>query len=89
MSTDTAITTLTWILAGLAAATLVGIVLVRRWAGRVLVLAVGVLLLVIGIAARVDISSLATDSPEALCRSGATWFGLHLTGPEDLCTRYR
>ena len=89
MSTDTALTTLTWILAALAAATLVGIVLVRRWAARILVLAIGALLIVTGVAARVNIASLATDNPEALCRSGASWFGLHLTGPDEVCVKYR
>jgi hypothetical protein len=89
MNTDAAVTWLTWIVAALGAAALVGVVLVRRWAGRLAVLGVAALLVIGGLAVRSQLSSLPTDSPRALCTGGVSWFGITLSGPSDVCARYR
>jgi hypothetical protein len=89
MNTDSAVTWLTWLLAGLAAAALVLVVVIRRWAGRLVVVGVAALLLVVGFTARQQIGSIASDSPEPLCSGGVIWFGVHLTGPDALCSKYR
>lgn len=89
MNVDTATTSLTWLLAGLAAAALVVLVLVRRWAGRLVVVGVAALLLVVVFAVRQQIGAIAVDDPEPLCAGGVSWFGVQLTGPDTLCAEYR
>ncbi len=89
MSVDSAITWLTWILALVGAAALVGVVLTRRWAGRIAVLAAAALLAVAMIAVRVQLTHLPEDSPSALCTGGVSWFGIHLHGSDEFCAPYR
>jgi hypothetical protein len=65
------------------------LVLVRRWAGRLVVIGAAALLLVVVFAVRQQIGAIAQDSPEPLCTDGVSWFGVQLTGPDSLCARYR
>ena len=89
MTVDTAVSWLTWLLAGLGAVAVVLLVFVRRWAGRVLVVGIAALFLVVVFAVRQQISAIPTDNPEPLCNGGVSWFGVHLTGPDTLCAKYR
>ena len=89
MNVDSAVTWLTWLLAGLGAAALVLLVLVRRWAGRLVVIGAAALLLVVLFAVRQQISAIAVDDPEPLCTNGVSWFGVQLSGPDELCAKYR
>lgn len=89
MNVDSAVGWLTWLLAGLGAAALVLLVLVRRWAGRLVVIGAAALLLVVVFAVRQQIGSIALDHPEPLCTNGISWFGVQLTGPDSLCAKYR
>ncbi len=89
MDVDAAVTWLTWLLAGLGAAALVLLVLVQRWAGRLVVIGSAALLLVVVLAARQQIGAIAGDSPEKHCTNGFSWFGVQLTGPDALCAKYR
>ena len=89
MNTDSAVTWLTWLLAGIGAVAVVLIVMIRRWAGRAVVLGLAALLLVVVFAVRAQISAIPADSPEPLCKGGVSWFGVHLTGPDSLCAKYR
>lgn len=89
MDVDTATSALTWLLAGLGAAAVVLLVLVRRWAGRLVVIGMAALLLVVVFAVRQQIGAVAGDNPEPLCTNGVSWFGVQLTGPDSLCAKYR
>ena len=89
MNVDTAVSWLTWLLAGFGAAALVLLVLVRRWAGRLVVVGTAALLLVVVFAVRQQIGAIAGDDPEPLCTGGVSWFGVQLTGPDSLCAKYR
>lgn len=89
MDVDTAVSWLTWLLAGLGAAALVLLVLVRRWAGRLVVIGTAALLLVVVFAVRQQIGAISVDNPEPLCTHGVSWFGVQLSGPDSLCAQYR
>jgi hypothetical protein len=89
MDVDAAVTWLTWLLAGLGAAAVVLLVLLRRWAGRLVVIGSAALLLVVVFAVRQQIGAIAVDNPEPLCTDGVSWFGVQLTGPDSLCSKYR
>lgn len=89
MNVDTAVTWLSWLLAGVGAVALVLLVFVRRWAGRFVVIGLSALLLVVFFAVRQQISSIPVDNPAPLCNGGVSYFGVQLTGPDVLCTRYR
>lgn len=89
MNVDTAVTYLTWLLAGLGAIAVVLLVLIRRWAGRIVVIGVAALLLIVVFAVRHQIGAISTDTPEPLCNGGVSWFGVHLTGPDAFCAKYR
>jgi len=89
VSTDFAVTWLTWVLAGGAAIALVLLVLIRGWAGRTMVIGAAVLLLTPTFAVRQQIGSIPIENPEPLCTGGVDWFGVHLTGRQQLCARYR
>ncbi|SDO47128.1 hypothetical protein SAMN04515671_1042 [Nakamurella panacisegetis] len=89
MNVDTAVTDLTWLLAALAAVAVVLLVLIRRWAGRVVVIGVAALLLIVVFAVRQQIGAISSENPEPLCNGGVSWFGVHLTGPDAFCAKYR
>ncbi len=89
MNVDTAVTWLTWLLAGAGAIAAVLLVVIRRWAGRLIVVGVAALLLILIFAVRHQISSVSTDSPEPLCNGGISYFGIQLSGPQALCAKYR
>ncbi|MET3804593.1 hypothetical protein ABIB25_001588 [Nakamurella sp. UYEF19] len=89
MNVDTAVTWLTWLLAGVGAIGVVLLVFVRRWAGRLVVIGIAALLLVVFFAVRQQISSIAVDNPAPLCNGGVSYFGVQLTGPDVLCTKFR
>lgn len=89
MDVDRLVTWLTWLLAGLGASAAVLLVMIRRWAGRVIVVGVAALLLLVVFAVRHQISSISTDSPEPLCHGGISYFGVQLTGSPALCAEYR
>ena len=89
MNVDSAVTWLSWALAALGAVALVLLVLVRRWAGRAVVVGVAALLAVVVFAVRLQIAAIPVDNPEPLCTNGVSWFGMHLTGPDSLCAKYR
>lgn len=89
VNVDTAVIYLTWVLAGFGAAAVVLLVLIRRWAGRVVVLGVAAIILIVLLAVRHQFSTITTDNPEPLCNGGVSWFGVHLTGPDAFCAKYR
>lgn len=89
MNVDSALNWLTWLLAGCGAIAAVLLVMVRGWAGRIIVVGVAALLLVMVFAVRHQISSIYTDTPEPLCNGGVSYFGIHLSGPDALCAKYR
>lgn len=89
MTTDTAVTILTWILAAVAAAAIVLLFVVRSWLVRAVVLGAAALLLLASWAVRTQISNIAVDSPGTLCAGGVSWLGLELTGTDELCLPYR
>lgn len=89
MDVDRLVTWLTWVLTGLGAVAAVLLVMIRRWAGRVIVVGTAALLLLVVFAVRHQISSISTDSPEPLCNGGIGYFGVPLTGSPALCTKYR
>ena len=89
MSTDTAVTVLTWVLVLTGASALVAIVALRSWAMRLLVVGAAGLLLLAAWAARTQIDAIAQDSPEALCVGGVRWLGMELTGSDEVCSRFR
>ncbi len=89
MNVDTAVTYLTWLLAGLGAIAVVLLVLMRRWAGRVVVIGVAALFLIVVFAVRHQIGQISADAPEPLCNGGVSWFVVHLTGPDAFCVKYR
>jgi hypothetical protein len=89
VNVDSAVTWLTWLLAGLGAVAVVLMVMIRRWAGRILVVGIAALLLIVVFAVRHQISSISTDDPEPLCNGGISYFGVPLSGPAALCAKYR
>ncbi len=89
MNVDTAVSWLTWLLAGLGAAAVVLLVVIRGWAGRAVVLGIAALFLVVVFAVRHQIAAISTDDPEPLCNGGVSWFGVQLSGPDLLCAKYR
>lgn len=89
MTTDTAVTILTWSLAVVAAAAVVLLFVVRSWLLRVVVVGAAALLLLACWAVRTQISNIAADSPATLCVGGVSWLGLNLTGTDELCRPYR
>jgi hypothetical protein len=89
VSVATATTVLTWAMVTVVAAALVCAVLLKRWAARILVLAVGLLFGVVCWAVRDQISTLPEQNPGALCTGGVSWFGIQMQGDDDLCAKYR
>jgi hypothetical protein len=89
VNVDTAVTWLTWVLAGLGAGAAVLLVMIRRWAGRLIVVGVAALLLVVVFAVRQQIASVSTDTPEPLCNGGISYFGVQLSGSKAFCAKYR
>lgn len=90
MTIDTALTVLTWTIVTIAAAAIVCVFLLRRWAARLLVVGIALLLVICVFAARRQISELAADNPGVLCTDGGvSWFGVSLTGDDELCAKYR
>lgn len=89
MTTDTAVTILTWTLAVVAAIAVVLLFVVRSWLLRVVVIGAAALLLLGSWAVRTQISNIAADSPGTLCTGGVSWLGLDLTGSDELCRKYR
>lgn len=89
VNVSTATTVLTWAMVTLGAAAVVCAVLLKRWAARILVVAVAVLIGVIAFAARQEIAALPNDNPGALCTDGVSWFGIRMSGDAELCAKYR
>jgi hypothetical protein len=89
VSVTTATTVLTWAMVTVVAAALVCAVLLKRWAARILVLAVGLLFSVVCWAVRDQISALPGQNPGALCTGGVSWFGIQMQGDDELCAKYR
>lgn len=86
MTTDSAETWLSWIMAASAAGALVvGGVVARRWATRVVVLALGVLVFLLAFAARTSIGGSADRDVSALCSHGVNWYRVHFDAPGRLC----
>lgn len=82
-------TGLAWTAAGLVIAAAIGMVTVRRPAARVLIGSVAALLALVVMAAQLQVGSLATDHLPDLCRSGAQWFGIALSAPDEVCLGFR
>lgn len=76
-------------MAALATTAVVGMVLVRRWASRILVVATVGLLLITGFSVRRQFVALQQDKAEMLCRGDIIWFGVTLAGPDEICGEYR
>ena len=89
MTVSAASSVLTWAMVTVAAAGLVSAFLLKRWAARVLVLAVALLFCVVCWAVREQITALPTQNSGALCNGGVSWFGITMQGDEDLCAKYR
>ncbi|MTD16011.1 hypothetical protein GIS00_18910 [Nakamurella sp. YIM 132087] len=89
MNTTSAQTWLIWLIAIVAAAAAVCLFVLHRWAARIAVLAAAAMLLIGAIAVRSQIGDLARESPRALCTGGVSWFGITLTGPDEICVDYR
>jgi len=89
MNVDTALSWLTWLLAGVGATAVVLLIMLRRWAARVVVIGVAALLLIVATTARQQISAMPTDNPEALCNAGINWFGIQLSDSPAFCAKYR
>lgn len=89
MTTDTAVTILTWALAVFAAGAVVLLFVMRSWLLRIVVVGAAALLLLACWAVRTQISNIAADSPGTLCAGGVSWLGLSLSGSDELCLNYR
>ena len=89
MTVSAASSVLTWAMVTVAAAGLVSAFLLKRWAARILVLAVALLFGVVCWAVREQITALPTQNPGALCNGGVSWFGITMQGDEELCAKYR
>ncbi len=89
MTVSAASTVLTWAMVTIGAAAVVSVILLQRWAARILVIGVALLFCVVAFAVRDQISALPVENPGALCNDGVSWFGIELTGSEELCAKYR
>lgn len=89
MTVAAASNVLTWAMVTVAAAGLVSAVLLKRWAARILVLAVALLFGLVCWAVREQITALPTQNPGALCNGGVSWFGIQMQGDDELCAKYR
>jgi hypothetical protein len=89
VTVSAASTVLIWTIVTIAAAGVVCVVLLRRWAARVLVAAVAAMICLAAFAIREQVTAMPAEVPGALCADGVSWFGLHLTESDEFCARYR
>ena len=89
MAVETLSTALLWTIAGVVVVAAVLCAVLRRWAARVLVLAVAAMIAILAFAARAQIDAIPRNSPSELCHGAVRWFGMELTASEDFCAAWR